>query len=194
MPSGETGLHGGERPGFAVGIIGENGNPVPSGIEGEIGIKITPVRPAGLFREYLGNPEATENTVRGDWYLTGDRATRDDDGYFWFVGRADDIILTSEYRIGPFEIESVLIEHPTVKKSAVVASSDEVRGEVVKAFVVLTKGFSPSEPLARELQEFVKKRASPYKYPRKIEFTDELPKTVSGKIKRGELKRKEFKK
>ncbi len=190
----KPGSMGMSAPGFVVGIIGENGNPVSSGIEGEIGIKITPKRPVGLFREYLGNPEATERTVRGEWYLTGDRATRDEDGYFWFVGRADDIILTSGYRIGPFEIESVLIEHPAVKESAVVASPDEVRGEVVKAFIVLTKGFSPSEPLARELQEFVKKRATPYKYPRRIEFTDELPKTVSGKIKRGELKRKEFKK
>lgn len=179
-------------PGFVVGIIDEDGNPVPSGAEGEIGIKITPKRPAGLFREYLGNPEATKNTVRGDWYLTGDRAVKDTDGYFWFVGRADDIILTSGYRIGPFEVESVLIEHPAVKESAVVASPDEVRGEVVKAFVVLTGGFTPSEPLARELQEFVKKRAAPYKYPRKIEFVDELPKTISGKIKRGELKKNEF--
>lgn len=179
-------------PGFVVEIIDENGSPLPSGTEGEIGIRITPERPVGLFREYLGNPEAMKKTVRGDWYLTGDRAFKDEDGYFWFVGRADDIILTSGYRIGPFEVESILVEHPAVKESAVVASPDEVRGEVVKAFVVLTKAFSPSEALAGELQELVKRRATPYKYPRKIEFIDELPKTVSGKIKRGELKKKEF--
>ncbi|MDP1759107.1 MAG: AMP-binding protein, partial [Thermodesulfovibrionales bacterium] len=139
-----------------------------------------------------GNPEATAKTIRGQWYITGDRAYKDEDGYFWFVGRSDDVILASGYRIGPFEIESILIEHPAVKESAVVASPDEIRGEVVKAFVVLTQGFSPSDALIKELQEFVKNRTAPYKYPRKIEFVDDLPKTISGKIKRKELKMKEF--
>lgn len=179
-------------PGFSIEIVDEGCNPVKAGVEGEIAIRTKPERPAGLFLEYLGNPEATAKAFRGGWYLTGDRAYRDEDGYFWFVGRGDDIILASGYRIGPFEVESVLIEHPAVKESAVVASPDEVRGEVVKAFVVLTKGFGPSEALAGELKEFVKKRAAPYKYPRKIEFVEELPKTVSGKIKRGELKKREF--
>ena len=133
-----------------------------------------------------------EMAVRGNWYMTGDRAYKDEEGYFWFVGRADDVILTSGYRIGPFEIESVLIEHPAVKESAVVASPDEVRGEVVKAFVVLTQNYKPSDALAEELQKFVKGRTAPYKYPRKIEFVDDLPKTISGKIKRKELKMKEF--
>ncbi len=179
-------------PGFIVDIIDEKGNPVPAGTEGDIAIKIKPDRPVGLFTEYLGNKEATGNTVKGDWYITGDRAYKDDEGYFWFVGRADDVILTSGYRIGPFEVESILIEHPAVKESAVVASPDEVRGEVVKAFIVLTKDYAPSEALIKELQELVKTHTAPYKYPRKIEFIDELPKTVSGKIKRKELKIREF--
>lgn len=179
-------------PGFIVDVVDQDGNTLPSDAEGDIAIRIRPERPVGLFREYLGNLEATEKTLRGDWYITGDRAYRDKDGYFWFVGRADDIILTSGYRIGPFEIESVLIEHPSVKESAVVASPDEVRGEVVKAFVVLSDGYSPSDALVRELQEFVKNHTAPYKYPRKIEFIDELPKTISGKIRRKELKMREF--
>ncbi|MEW6001453.1 MAG: acyl--CoA ligase [Nitrospirota bacterium] len=179
-------------PGFIVDIIDDNGNPASEGIEGDIAIKIKPSRPVGLFREYLGNPTETEKTIKGEWYITGDRAYKDKDGYFWFLGRADDIMLTSGYRIGPFEIESILIEHPAVEESAAVASPDEIRGEVVKAFVVLAKGYQPSDALVKELQEFVKKHTAPYKYPRKIEFLDELPKTISGKIKRKELKLKEF--
>ncbi|MDI6745315.1 MAG: acyl--CoA ligase [Thermodesulfovibrionales bacterium] len=179
-------------PGFSVDIIDDSGNPVSLNTEGDIAIKIKPERPVGLFREYLGNPEATEKTVRGDWYITGDRAYKDEDSYFWFIGRADDVILTSGYRIGPFEIESILIEHPAVKESAVVASPDEIRGEIVKAFVVLIGGYNPSDALTKELQEFVKSRTAPYKYPRKIEFVDDLPKTISGKIKRKELKMREF--
>ncbi len=179
-------------PGFVVDIIDENGNPAPLNAEGDIAIKIKPERPVGLFKEYFGNSKATEKTIRGEWYITGDRAYKDEDGCFWFVGRADDVILTSGYRIGPFEIESILIEHPAVKESAVVASPDEVRGEVVKAFIVLTKDYSPSDALVKELQKFVKINTAPYKYPRKIEFVDDLPKTISGKIKRKELKIKEF--
>lgn len=179
-------------PGFVVDIIDERGRSLPPGIEGDIGIKIHPERPIGLFKEYLGDPEATKKTVRGDWYVTGDRAYKDEEGYFWFVGRADDIILTSGYRIGPFEIESILIKHPAVKESAVTASPDEIRGEVVKAFIVLMEGYSPSESLVRDLQDFVKANTAPYKYPRRIEFVDELPKTISGKIKRKELRQREF--
>ena len=181
-------------PGFIVDIIDEKGDPVPTGAEGDIAIKIKPDRPVGLFTEYLGNKEATENTVKIDWYITGDRAYKDDEAYFWFVGRADDVILTSGYRIGPFEVESILTEHPAVKESAVVASPDEIKGEVVKAFIVLTKDYAPSDALIKELQELVKTHTAPYKYPRKIEFIDELPKTVSGKIKRKELKIREFRK
>lgn len=188
----KPGSMGVPAPGFIVDVVDDNGNIVPPNAEGDIAIKIKPERPVGLFKEYLGNPEATEKTIKGDWYLTGDRAYKDNDGYFWFVARADDIILTSGYRIGPFEIESVLIEYPAVKESAVVASPDEVRGEVVKAFVVLTEGHKPSDALKKELQVFVKKHTAPYKYPRKIEFVEDLPKTISGKIKRKELKMREF--
>lgn len=188
----KPGSMGVPAPGFVVDIIDEDGNTVHLDTEGDIAIKIKPERPVGLFKEYLGNLEATEKTIKGDWYITGDRAYKDKDGYFWFVARADDIILTSGYRIGPFEIESVLIGHPAVKESAVVASPDEVRGEVVKAFIVLTEGHTPSDSLKKELQEFVKKHTAPYKYPRKIEFVDDLPKTISGKIKRKELKMREF--
>jgi len=179
-------------PGFIVDVVDDSGNPVSSGVGGAIAIEIRPERPVGIFKEYLGNPEATEKTIKGQWYITGDMAYKDDDGYFWFIGRADDIIISSGYRIGPFEVESVLIEHPAVKESAVVASPDEIRGEVVKAFVVLTEGYRPSNALMNELKEFVKKQTAPYKYPRKIEFIDELPMTISGKIKRKELKMKEF--
>lgn len=188
----KPGAMGLPAPGFIVEIVDENGNTLPANTEGDIAVRIRPERPVGLFREYLGNPSATARTLRGDWYITGDRAYKDEDGYFWFVGRADDIILTSGYRIGPFEIESILIEHPAVKESAVVASPDEIRGEVVKAFIVLTRDQSPSDSLARELQDFVKTRTAPYKYPRRIEFVSDLPKTISGKIKRKELKLREF--
>jgi acyl-coenzyme A synthetase/AMP-(fatty) acid ligase len=179
-------------PGFFVAVVDEEGNEQAAGIEGDIAVRIRPARPVGLFREYLGNPAATALALRGDWYVTGDRAYRDEEGYFWFVGRADDIILSSGYRIGPFEIESILVEHPAVKESAVVASPDEIRGEVVKAFIVPARGFAASEALVKEIQQFVKERTAPYKYPRKIEFVDDLPKTVSGKIKRHELKLREF--
>ncbi len=188
----KPGSMGVQVPGFTVDIIDDSGNLALLNTEGDIAIKIKPERPVGLFKEYLGNPEATAKTVRGQWYITGDRAYKDEDGYFWFVGRSDDVILASGYRIGPFEIESILIEHPSVKESAVVASPDEIRGEVVKAFVVLTRGFRPSNALIKELQESVKTRTAPYKYPRKIEFVDDLPKTISGKIKRKELKMREF--
>ncbi|MDA8431670.1 MAG: acyl--CoA ligase [Nitrospiraceae bacterium] len=179
-------------PGYRVDVVDEEGLPLGAGVEGDIALGISPVRPVGLFSEYLGNPGATEGTKRGQWYITGDRAYKDEEGYFWFVGRSDDIILTSGYRIGPFEVESVLIEHPAVRESAVVASPDEIRGEVVKAFVVLTKGHEPGAELVAELQQFVKERTAPYKYPRKIEFVEDLPKTVSGKIRRKELKMREF--
>jgi acetyl-CoA synthetase/medium-chain acyl-CoA synthetase len=179
-------------PGFTVDVVDEKGNLLPPHDAGEIAIRISPERPIGLFKEYLGNPVATEKTIQGEWYVTGDMAYKDESGYFWFIGRTDDIMLSSGYRIGPFEIENVLIEHPAVKESAVVASPDEIRGEVVKAFIVLTEGYMPSDALADDLKNFVKKQTAPYKYPRKIEFVDELPKTISGKIKRKELKMKEF--
>ncbi len=145
----------------------------------------------GLFREYWRNPEATAGCFRGDWYVTGDRARCDADGYFWFVGRADDVIISAGYRIGPFEVESALVEHPAVAEAAVVASPDPMRGSVVKAFVILAPGHDPSPRLAEELQEHVKRVTAPYKYPREIEFVRELPKTISGKIRRVELRHQE---
>ena len=150
-----------------------------------------PERPAGLFREYWKDPEGTQARLTGDWYITGDRAYKDEDGYLWFVGRADDVIISAGYRIGPFEVESALVEHDAVTEVAVVASPDPVRGEVVKAFVTLSPGFQPSEALARELQDYVKSVTAPYKYPREIEFVPELPKTISGKIRRVELRERE---
>uniref|UniRef100_A0A8D0GM03 medium-chain acyl-CoA ligase n=1 Tax=Sphenodon punctatus TaxID=8508 RepID=A0A8D0GM03_SPHPU len=140
------------------------------------------------------NPEKTAATQRGNFYITGDRGLMDEDGYLWFVGRSDDVIISSGYRIGPFEVESALIEHPAVVESAVVSSPDPIRGEVVKAFVVLSPSFVSHDPekLTLELQQHVKKLTAPYKYPRKMEFVQQLPKTVTGKIRRNELRKKEW--
>lgn len=189
MKAGATGF---PTPGFHVEIVDDNGNPLPPNTEGNIAIKIAPERPVGLFQEYIGDKLEMAAAFRGDWYYTRDRGYKDEDGYFWFVGREDDVIISAGYRIGPFEVESALIKHPAVKEAAVVASPDEVRGEVVKAFIVLTQDYVPSEELVKEIQDFVKRETAPYKYPRKIEFVEELPKTISGKIKRKELKLKEF--
>jgi len=145
----------------------------------------------GLFKEYWRDAEATAARLVGDWYITGDRAYRDTDGYLWFVGRSDDVIISSAYRIGPFEVESALVEHPAVVEAAVVGKPDPERGEIVKAFVTLAPGHDPSDQLVLELQDHVKRVTAPYKYPREIEFTDDLPKTVSGKIRRVELRERE---
>lgn len=186
------GSMGKPAPGIELRVIDENGEALPAGQEGDIGLKVSPVAPQGFFKEYRNDPDRTRATRRGDWYLTSDRAYVDEDGYFWFVGRADDVILSAGYRIGPFEVESALIEHPAVVEAAVVSSPDATRGEVVKAFVVLVPGTAPDELLARELQEHVKRVTAPYKYPRKIEFVGALPKTVSGKIRRVELRDREW--
>ncbi len=185
------GSMGKPMPGIDMAIIDHAGVPVATGEEGDIAIRVKPVRAPGLFMEYRGDEERFKACFIGDWYITGDRGYLDADGYFWFVSRADDVILSAGYRIGPFEVESALIEHAAVAESAVVASPDATRGWVVKAFVVLAPGHSGSEALARELQEHVKKVTAPYKYPRKIEFVDSLPKTVSGKIRRVELRARE---
>lgn len=179
-------------PGVDLQVIDDEGRALPPGEEGAVAVLVKPERPVGMFLEYKNDAERTAQCFSGDWYLTGDRAYTDDDGYFWFVGRADDVIISAGYRIGPFEVESALIEHPAVAESAVVASPDETRGEVVKAFIVLAKGHAPTEELAREIQEYVKRTTAPYKYPRKVEFVDSLPKTVSGKILRGMLKAREW--
>ncbi|MBK9713626.1 MAG: AMP-binding protein [Kouleothrix sp.] len=187
----KPGSMGKPSPGFDVAVVDYDGSVLPPGKEGDIGVRVSPVRPLGLFKEYWRNPDATANCMRGDWYITGDRGMMDEDGYFWFVGRADDVILSAGYRIGPFEVESALIEHPAVAEAAVIASPDDLRGEVVKAFVILAPGHAASEILAAELQEYVKNSTAPYKYPREIEFVAELPKTISGKIRRVELRERE---
>jgi acyl-coenzyme A synthetase/AMP-(fatty) acid ligase len=187
----KPGSMGKPSPGFDVEVIDHDGNPLPAGKEGDIAVRVKPTRPTWMFREYWRNPDATNTCIRGDWYITGDRAYKDEDGYFWFVGRADDVIISAGYRIGPFEVESALKEHPAVAESAVVASPDEMRGEIVKAYVILAPGYTASPELASELQEHVKTVTAPYKYPREIEFVDSLPKTISGKIRRVELREME---
>ncbi|XP_030315607.1 acyl-coenzyme A synthetase ACSM3, mitochondrial isoform X1 [Calypte anna] len=192
----KAGSMGKPAPGYDVKIIDENGTILPPGKEGDIAIRVKPMRSPFLFTCYVDDPEKTEATIRGDFYVTGDRGIMDEDGYFWFVGRADDVINSAGYRIGPFEVESALVEHPAVVESAVVSSPDPVRGEVVKAFVVLTSDYTSHDPekMKKELQDHVKKVTAPYKYPRKMEFVKELPKTISGKIRRNELRQKEWRK
>jgi acetyl-CoA synthetase/medium-chain acyl-CoA synthetase len=172
-------------PGHDVEVIDDQGRPMPLGDVGEVAVR-TGI--PSLFLEYWKDPEANARCRRGDWYLTGDRASRDDDGFFWFVGRSDDVIISAGYRIGPFEVESALVEHPAVVEAAAVAAPDPVRGAIVQAYVVLQKDVAGSDALVAELQAHVKQVTAPYKYPRKIVFVEELPKTVSGKIRRIELR------
>ena len=189
----KPGAMGKPVPGFHVAIVDDDGNELPPGEEGQIAVRVKPQRPVGLLKEYWKDRDGMEDSFRGDWYFTGDKAYKDEDGYFWFVGRADDVIISAGYRIGPFEVESALIEHPAVAESAVVASPDEIRGNIVKAFVVLAPGYLPSEELSQSLQEHVRRVTAPFKYPRNIEYVSELPKTISGKIRRVELRDNERK-
>ena len=177
-------------PGHDVRIVDDEGKELPVNEEGNIAIYLGGQRPPGLMKEYWRDPDAMQGAFRGDYYFTGDRAYKDEEGYFWFVGRKDDVIKSSGYRIGPFEVESALIEHPAVVECAVVGAPDPtgVRGNVVKAFVMLAEGYEASEALTRELQDHVKNTTAPYKYPRIIEYVKELPKTISGKIMRRELR------
>ncbi len=179
-------------PGHDVKIVDDEGNVLKAGEVGNIALFIGEKRPPGLFKEYWKDKDIMKNAFRGDFYYTGDLGYKDEDGYFWFVGRDDDVIKSSGYRIGPFEVESALIEHPSVGECAVVGAPDPegIRGIVVKAFVVLIKGFKPSDEITKELQNQVKQTTAPYKYPRIIENVDELPKTISGKILRRELRKK----
>lgn len=178
-------------PGHQVDVVDESGNEVSRGEIGEIAVKRpNPV----MFLEYWKNPEATEEKFVGDWCLTGDLARRDEDGYFWFVGRKDDIITSAGYRIGPAEIEDCIIKHPKVAMVAVVGVPDEIRGEIVKAFVVLKPEIKPSDEVKEELQRYVKERLAAHEYPREIEFMDSLPMTATGKIMRRELKKREVEK
>jgi acyl-coenzyme A synthetase/AMP-(fatty) acid ligase len=185
------GSMGKPSPSMSVAVIDEEGQVLGPDNEGDIAVRWRPQAPVGLFKEYWRNPEATEASRRGDWYVTGDRAYVDGDGYFWFVGRADDVIISAGYRIGPFEVESALVEHPAVAEAAVVGKGDPMRGTIVKAYCILAPGREGSEQLTAELQEHVRKVTAPYKYPREIEYVTELPKTISGKIRRVELRGRE---
>ena len=182
----KPGSMGKPTPLYNVDIVDEDGNSLPAGETGEIVIRTKNNKQIGMFKEYYKNPEETHNAWNNDMYHTGDTAWRDEDGYYWYVGRTDDVIKASGYRIGPFEIESVLMEHPAVLEVAVTGAKDPIRGQVVKATIVLTKDYKDKgdEALVKELQDHVKKNTAPYKYPRIVEFVDELPKTISGKIRR----------
>jgi acyl-coenzyme A synthetase/AMP-(fatty) acid ligase len=184
----KPGSMGRPTPTFDVDVVDEEGNRLPPGQEGHIAVRVAEERPVGLFKEYWRDSDATGAAFQNGWYYTGDRAQRDEDGYLWFVGRADDVIISASYRIGPFEVESALVEHPACAESAVVGKPDPERTSIVKAYVVLAPGYEPSDELVRDLQEHVKRVTAPYKYPREIEFVTELPKTISGKIRRVELR------
>lgn len=182
------GSMGKPMPGWDVTVVGDDGADVEVGEVGNVVVRHEPVRPVGLFPGYHGDPHATADVFRGPYYFTGDKAAVDEDGYFWFEGRGDDVITSSAYRIGPFEVESALVEHPAVMEAAVVGRDDPERTQLVVAIVILAPGHDGTPDLARELQDFVKRNTAPYKYPREVHFVDELPKTVSGKIRRVELR------
>lgn len=185
-----SGSMGKPVPLYDVEIQRDDGSRCNTGETGEICIRMEP-RPAGIMMEYYRDPVKTDNAIYDGWYHTGDTAWVDEDGYFWYVGRNDDVIKSSGYRIGPFEIESELLEHEAVRECAVTGVPDPVRGFAVKATVVLADGFTPSDELTRELQTWVKHRTAPYKYPRIVEYVDALPKTVNGKIRRVAIRQKD---
>jgi acetyl-CoA synthetase len=180
------GSMGKPMPGWDVRILDEDEQPVPAGERGEICLRArsNPHYPLG----YWNRPEDTEETFGGEWFHTKDAAEQDAEGYYWYAGRADDVIISAGYRIGPFEVESACIEHPAVREAAAVASPDERRGHVVKAFLVLAEGHKASDALADEIKTFVREHHSAYAYPRRIEFVADLPKTLTGKIRRVELR------
>ena len=184
------GSMGKPMPGWDVQILDEDDRPVEPGERGEICLRArsNPHYPLG----YWNSEQASKETFAGEWFRTRDTAVQDEDGYFWYVGRADDVIIAAGYRIGPFEVESACLEHAAVREAAAVASPDELRGNVVKAFIVLADGHEPSDGLAEEIKSFVRNRLSAYAYPRRVEFVPDLPKTLTGKIRRIELRRREL--
>ena len=192
----KPGSMGVPNPQYHIGLLTPDGREAEDGEQGQIVIYTNEGKPLGLFKEYYRNPELTREAWHDDIYYTGDVAWRDEDGYYWFVGRADDVIKSSGYRIGPFEVESALMTHPAVVECAITGVPDEIRGQVVKATIVLSKEYKAQagEALIKELQNHVKRVTAPYKYPRVIEFVDELPKTISGKIRRVEIRANETKK
>ena len=181
------------NPQYEIDLLTPDGRPAEDGEQGQIVIRTHNGKPLGLFKGYYRDEERTEDAWHDDVYYTGDVAWRDEDGYYWFVGRADDVIKSSGYRIGPFEVESALMTHPAVVECAITGVPDEVRGQVVKATIILSKDYKGQEgpELIKELQNHVKKVTAPYKYPRVIEFVEELPKTISGKIRRVEIRSKD---
>ena len=186
-----TGSMGKPSPGYDVELINDAGEVCEVGEEGQIVVFTRRTRPIGLFSGYYKDAEKTRAAWHYGAYHTGDVAWKDEMGYYWFVGRADDVIKSSGYRIGPFEVESALMEHPAVVECAISGVPDPVRGQVVKASVVLASGYQPSDALVKELQDHVKRVTAPYKYPRIIEFMEELPKTISGKIKRAQIRQQD---
>lgn len=182
------GSMGKPSPAYNIDLIDYDGKSVPPGTVGEIVLRTDGGKPCGMFDGYYENPELTKTVWDNNIYHTGDTAWQDEDGYLWYVGRTDDIIKSSGYRIGPFEIESVIMEHPCCLECAITGTPDPIRGQVVKATIVLAKGYTPSEELKKEIQTYVKKQTAPYKYPRVVEFVEELPKTISGKIRRKEIR------
>ena len=184
----KPGSMGKPAPGYNIDLLDENGNSSEVGVEGQIVVRTQDGKAFGMFDGYYRDPALTEKVWHDGYYYTGDMAWRDEDGYYWFVGRSDDLIKSSGYRIGPFEVESALVEHPAVLECAITAVPDAVRGQVVKATVVLAKDYIASENLVKELQNHVKRVTAPYKYPRIVEFVTELPKTISGKIRRVEIR------
>jgi acetyl-CoA synthetase len=185
------GSMGKPSPQFDVDLVDEDGSSCPPGVVGEIIVRTRKGRPVGMFHGYHRDPARTQSVWHDDAYHTLDLAWRDEWGYYWYVGRADDVIKSSGYRIGPFDVESALLEHPAVVETAITGVPDAVRGQIIKATVVLRKGYEPSEELKKELQDHVKHTTAPYKYPRIIEFVSELPKTISGKIRRVELRERD---
>jgi len=178
-------------PGWDIELLDARDQPCKPGEEGEICVRLGDGKTLGLFEGYLYEPEKTASVMFGGYYHTGDKAWRDEDGYYWFLGRNDDLIKSSGYRIGPFEVESAIITHPAVIEAAVTGVPDPERGQAVKATLVLAPGYEPSPELVKEIQNHVKKVTAPYKYPRVVEFVSELPKTISGKIKRAEIRAKD---
>ena len=188
----KPGSMGVEAPGYEISILGDDYLATPARTEGMVAIRVKPKRPIGLMQGYIDPPEKNLEVFIGDWYLTGDVAFKDEKGYFWFIGRSDDVFKSSDYRISAFELESELMAHPSVTEVAVVASPDKLRGFVPKAIITLRPETKPSKELALEIFKFIRGRMAPYKRPRIIQFSQELPKTVSGKIRRNELRRAEL--
>jgi acetyl-CoA synthetase len=179
-------------PQYDIDLVDYDGRSVEAGEQGQIVIRIKDKMPVGLFKGYYKDEQRTRDAIKDGLYYTGDIAWKDEDGYYWFVGRADDVIKSSGYRIGPFEVESALMTHPAVVECAITGVPDEMRGQVVKATIILAQSYKEKAgpELIKELQNHVKRITAPYKYPRVVEFVEELPKTISGKIRRTEIRNK----